>query len=243
MDNNIYNYNSEEKLLEYVKRFENKRLKDIEKEIIYDDDKPRRIIKGNIGYIIENGIFNIKKNSLSSPDIFELGIEIKTCPLKYNKNNKLTVKEPLSLNIINYNEDYKKDILESSLYKKNKKILFFCYIYDKSKNLSEYLIKYIFLWQMDSKVIEEITPDYNKIIEKIKSGNAHNIHQNEHKYLTICPKHSGKFKDPNCNKSKCNQPFSNSKAEVRAFRFKNKYMNIIITRALNKKLEKGGWID
>jgi DNA mismatch repair protein MutH len=147
------------------------------------------------------------------------------------------VKEPLSLNIINYSKEALcNDITESELYKKNKKILFIFYIHLKSKSRSEYTIKYVFLWEMDNKVLNELRPDYNLIISKIKEGRAHDIHQGQHEYLTICPKHNGKFKDPNCNKSKTVQPFSNQPAEIRAFRLKNKYVNKIIERHIQKKL-------
>ena len=79
-------------------------------------------------------------------------------------------------------------------------------------------------------------------MNKIKIGKAHEIHQSEHKYLTICPKHNGNFKDPKDKISKRPQPFSKIPAEKRAFGLKNRYMNIIISRALGKKLESGGWI-
>ena len=102
------------------------------------------------------------------------------------------------------------------------------------KKRSEYLIKYTFLWHMDKQVISELNPDYLKIIKMIKTGRAHEIHQDQHEYLTICPKHGGKFKDPSCRKSKTTQPFSKAPAEVRAFRLKNSYVDLIISRELKK---------
>ena len=172
-----------------------------------------------------------------------MGVEIKTCPLKYNKaKTKLSIKEPLSLNIINYIEEVKhKNLKESSLYKKNKTILFILYIHDKGKKRSEYIIKYVFLWNMGEDILKELEPDYQLILKKIRAGKAHEIHQSDHKYLTICPKHNGNFKDPNCKLSKRKQPFSEVPAEIRAFRLKNRYMNIIVSRHLDKVLEKGGW--
>jgi len=87
---------------------------------------------------------------------------------------------------------------------------------------------------MDKQVISELNPDYLKIIKMIKTGRAHEIHQDQHEYLTICPKHGGKFKDPSCRKSKTTQPFSKAPAEVRAFRLKNSYVDLIISRELKK---------
>ena len=127
------------------------------------------------------------------------------------------------------------------MYKKNKTILFIFYIHDKNKKRSEYEIKYVFLWNINDDILKELEPDYQLILKKIREGKAHEIHQSQHKFLTICPKHNGKFHDPNCKRSKRKQPFSDVPAEIRAFRLKNKYMNLIVSRHLGKKLKQGGW--
>lgn len=215
-----------------------KTLKQIAKDIHLSDDISRVLSKASVGYVIEEGYFGIKKNSGSGPDIPHLGVEVKTSPLKMGKDGKLRVKEPLSLNIINYVKEFQhKTIRTSSLYKKNRKILFVWYIHDKGKPRSQYLIKYVFLWEMDRAVVAELEPDYKAIIKKIGQGRAHHIHQYDHKALTLCPKHGGTFKNPRDTKSKTKQPFSKAPAEVRAFRLKNSYMNNVIWRYLLKK----GW--
>ena len=212
---------------------EGKTLSEIAGWINESDSVSRITSKGNVGYVIEEGYFGIKKNSGKTFDIQSLGVELKTSPLKFLKNGTLTVKEPLSLNIINYTQEAKsKGIKESSLFKKNNKILFVWYIHHVSSMRSEYIIKYVFLWEMNAQVIKELTPDYNAIIKKIKDGKAHEIHQSDHKYLTLCPKHGGVFRDPKDKKSKTKQPFSNAPAEIRAFRLKNSYMNMVISRYL-----------
>jgi DNA mismatch repair endonuclease MutH len=232
-----------DELLEKAKWLEGKTLAEITEAVKKSDNISRVITKGDVGYVVEKGFFGIDKNSETEPDITHLGVEVKTCPLKFNKDRtRLSVKEPLSLNIINYMEEYKNnDITQSSLYKKNKKMLLILYIHDKEKKRSEYIIKYVFLWEMDDKVLNELKPDYMIIINKIREGKAHEIHQKNNKFLTLCPKHSGHFKDPTCKKSKRPQPFSDKPAEVRAFRLKNKYMNLIISRKLGKEFTKGGW--
>lgn len=148
------------------------------------------------------------------------------------KDGKLRAKEPLSLNIINYNDEHsKRHIRESSLYKKNRYILFVWYVHDEGPR-SGYRIPYVFLWDMDETLLAELDPDYQLILEKIRAGRAHHIHQSDHRHLTLCPKHGGKFKDPNCRKSKTTQPFNSAPAEIRAFRLKNSYMNLVIYRYL-----------
>ena len=238
---NIRAIKSEEELMERAGWLRGKKLKAITEEIIESDKDSRVKTKGNVGYVIENGFFGIKKNSDSEPDIPHLDIEIKTCPLKHIGKKYLNVKEPLSLGIINYNKEINnKDILQSKLYKKNKKILLICYIQDKGVDRSEYLIKYVFIWNMNDEVIREISEDYEKIISKIREGRAHDIHQPQHKNLTLCPKHGGHKKDSKCTKWCTTQPESKEKVEIKAFRFKNKYMNLLITRHLGKELKKRG---
>lgn len=212
---------------------EGKTLQQIMASITASDSSTRVSTKAGVGYVIEEGYFGIGKNNTAGPDIPHLGVELKTSPLSIGKDGKLRVKEPLSLNIINYNEEYKKgDVTESSLYKKNKKVLFVWYIHDKNKLRSEYLIKYVFLWEMDNTVVNEINDDYKMILDYIKKGEAHHIHQHQHTNLTICPKHGGTFKDPSDRKSKTTQPFNSAPAEIRAFRLKNSYMNTVIRRWL-----------
>lgn len=230
-------------LINRAKWLQGKTLWEISKEIEKTDKIARAITKGDVGYIVENGFFGIKKNSGGRPDVEHLGVEIKTCPLKYNKaRTRLSVKEPLSLNMINYVEEAKHTSLsESSMYKKNRRVLFIFYIHDKDKERSKYEIKYVFLWEMTSSVINELEPDYDKIIEKINAGKAEDIHQGQHVYLTLCPKHNGDYSDPNEMTSKAKQPYSKVWAERRAFRLKTKYMNLILSRYLHKELKLGGW--
>lgn len=230
-------------LVRKSKWLEGKTLEEITKDIKTSDDSSRVTTKAGVGYVIEKGFFGITRNSDAKPDIEHLGVEIKTCPLKYNKKrDRLSVKEPPSLNIINYcTEVENKDITESSLYKKNKRILFVFYIHEPNKDRSKYLIKYVFLWEMDDRVLDELRPDYNIILDKIKRGKGHEIHQTDNDYLTLCPKHGGKFKDPNCRKSKTRQPFSDEPVEVRGFRLKARYISKFISKELGKELGRGGW--
>ena len=224
-----------EELERIAKRdLEGKTLQQVMASITSSDASTRVSTKAGVGYVVEEGYFGIKKNSTAGPDILHLGVEIKSSPLKRGKDGKLRVKEPLSLNIINYGEEYKnRNIKQSSLYKKNRKILFVWYVHDEGLR-SAYVIKYVFLWEMDSGVLAELEPDYQAILEMIRKGQAHNIHQYQHKNLTLCPKHSGTFKNPNDRKSKTTQPFNKAPAEIRAFRLKNSYMNAVIQRHLSK---------
>ena len=216
---------------------EGKTLKEVMAEVADNDESKRVLTKASVGYVVEEGLFGIKRNNTAGADIAHLDVEIKTSPLKLGRDGKLRVKEPLSLNIINYNDEYKHpNIKDSSLYKKNKNILLVWYIHDKNIPRSEYLIKYVFVWKMDETVLSEVNPDYQLILGKIKEGKAHEIHQTDHQNLTLCPKHGGTFKDPNDRKSKTTQPFSDKPAEIRAFRLKSSYMAKVIQKYLKENL-------
>ena len=237
-----------QELVSISKWLEGKTLHDIEASIKDEDKKSRVKTKGDVGYAVEHGFYGIEKNSSHGPDIPSLGVEIKTVPLKWiNDKSLLTVKEPLSLNMIDYIEESKnKKLTDSYLYKKNHNILFVLYIHDKSKKRSDYIIKYVFLWTMNADVVSELEEDYQKILTKIMEGKAHKIHQKDNTYLTLCPKHNGIFNNPDDKKSKKKQPFSDEPAELRAFRLKRYYMNLIVSRCLNKELiNRGrsyGWV-
>lgn len=226
-----------------------KTLGKIDPSLGASDEASRTKTKGHAGYAAEGGYFGIKKNSKGAPDLSRLGVEIKTCPLKYSSDRRrLSVKEPLSLNIINYHNEVRcRNVTESTLYKKNKKILFICYIHDKKIERSKYVIKYVFLWKMDRRVLNELRQDYKIITDKIRAGRAHEIHQSDNLWLTLCPKHNGDFKNPRDKKSKTTQPFGMTPgarpcpAEIRAFRLKSRYMNRIVSAAIGERLEKGGW--
>jgi len=221
---------TEDELMQRAQWLVGKTLIEIVSEINQSDAHSRVTTKAGVGYAIEKGFFGIDMNSTAGADIPHLGIEVKTCPLKYNTaRTKLSVKEPLSLNMINYNDEVSHpNLKDSSLYKKNRKVLFIFYIHDEAVPRSQYEIKYVFLWEMTDTVLAELQPDYTKIIQKIKDGKAHEIHQTDHDYLTLCPKHGGKFSDPLDKKSKTTQPFSSAPGERRAYRLKTLYLNKII---------------
>jgi DNA mismatch repair protein MutH len=225
-------------LLERAEDTVGKRLVDLEAEIQKLDAASRVLTKAGAGYVIEY-YFGIRKNSEDEPDFPELGIELKSVPLR-ERNGLFTVKEPLSLNMVNYMKEYKCDeIKQSSLYKKNRRVLFVCYLHSGPAR-SEYPIKYAFLWTMDDRVLDELRPDFDRIIKKIRAGHATDLHQRYDRWLTTCPKHNGDFKDPHEMTSKVKQPFSPEWAERKAYRLKTSYMSIIIGRHLGLGLLRNG---
>lgn len=81
-------YETEKELLEQARKANGKTFNEI--------DQTNRLSqngKGNLGQIVEEGIFNYEVNSNPLPDFENLGIELKVTPVKQNKNGTLSAKE------------------------------------------------------------------------------------------------------------------------------------------------------
>lgn len=203
---------------------------------IGDLDKSNRIQnhknKGNLGQIIEEGYFGYDVNNKQEADFPNLGVELKVTPYKWvNNNKKVSAKERLVLTDINYEKDYNKHFTESHCYQKMEKILMMFYEHENDKYKYDYIISQVFLYQF-SQLSEEdqliILNDYETIISKIKSGNAHLISESDTFYLGACPKGANsKYKVP--------QPFSSIKAMKRAFCLKNSYMTQLLRNQIFNK--------
>ena len=85
--------------------------------------------KGNFGQLVEKFYFGYEPNSKAEADFVEVGMELKTSPLKILKNKEIRSKERLVLNIINYLEVYQEEFENSSFWKKNAHLLLVFYFY------------------------------------------------------------------------------------------------------------------
>ncbi|WOI23758.1 MutH/Sau3AI family endonuclease [Nonlabens ulvanivorans] len=181
--------------------------------------------KGKLGQLVEFLYFGYKPNSNPEPDFPEAGVELKTTPIKKNSKG-LVSKERLVFNIIDFEEEYKYSFKESSFWKKNSLLLLLFYLYEKDKIDIDYLFKIARLWRFPLTDLKIIKDDWNTIVNKIKSGKAHEISEGDTLYLGACTKGSTALK------SRRTQPFSNEKAQQRAFSLKSKYLNFIIEKSL-----------
>ena len=107
-------YQTTDELLAKAQEAEGKTFKEL--------DKYNRLgninAKGALGQVIEESFFGYSINSEARPDFENLGIELKVTPFKRNKNNTLSAKERLVLNIINYMEEAYTTFYSSSFWKK-----------------------------------------------------------------------------------------------------------------------------
>lgn len=165
--------------------------------------------------------FGKPKDSASKPD---LGIaELKATPFKRLKNGKISAKERLVLNIINYEKIDKETFKSSHFLKKNRTLEIGFYEYNKDIPKKEWSFSKCIMYEMennpvDFKVIEQ---DWKIIQSYVKSGQAENINEGLTKYLAACTKGKNKH-------SLRKQPHSNKKAMQRAFSFKSSYMTTLL---------------
>jgi DNA mismatch repair protein MutH len=216
-----YNSSDKDSIYSYAKMLVNKTLRTETSSPEEFENVHKKEVKGKFGQYLEKYYFGLENNSRSEPDFKETGIELKSTSLKKLSNNKLSPKERLVLNIINFNEITKETWENSHFLEKNKLILFVMYLFDKDKSFLDYLIKYVHLWELKDTDKEIIRQDWEKIVNKIKENKAHELSEGDTLYLGACRK--GHKEKP--------KRYSNSTipAKQRAFSFKTKFMRSIIS--------------
>ncbi len=186
--------------------------------------KEAKITKGGLGAIIEQDLFGIEANQESAPDFVDAGIELKVTPYKRNKDNSLSAKERLVLNIIDYKTEYKNEFESSHFWYKNNKIQILWYLYEDEKEKLDFKITHEKLLELEfSEDLKQIEEDWNTIINKIREGKAHEISEGDTMYLGACTKGAN-------SQSLREQPESPIKAMQRAFCFKNSYMTQLVRK-------------
>lgn len=220
-------YESEEELLEVANSANGRRFGDFDLTGRLDATN-----KGDLGQIMEVGLFDRYVNSNQVPDIEELGVEIKVTPIKQNKNKTLSAKERLVLNIINYMKEYEFEFKTSSFWRKNARILMMFYLWEAEKSKGDYRILKSIIYDYPEEDLLVIERDWNIIVDKIKKGKAHELSEGDTMYLGACTKGASA-------KSVRQQPFSDIPAKQRAFSFKQSYMTTLVRQLFDsEKVEK-----
>lgn len=186
--------------------------------------------KGNFGQILEKFYFGYNPNSKSEADFFEIGMELKTSPLKQLRDNEYRAKERLVLNIINYNNVVNQKFEESDFWKKNSNILLIFYLHQADNDILDYLIKLVDEWKFPNTDLEIIKKDWEYIKQKIAEGRAHELSEGDTFYLGACTKGA------NASTTR-EQPFNDIPAKQRAYALKQGYVNHIIASIANEEAE------
>lgn len=189
--------------------------------VTLEDDK---VTKGSLGGIVEEALFGIEANGDSAPDFIDAGVELKVTPYKKNKNNTLSAKERLVLNIIDYMTEYKNEFFSSHFWYKNNLLEIIWYLHEDGKDKLDLKITNEILMDLsESEDIKQIEQDWYTVITKIKEGKAHEISEGDTMYLGACTKGEN-------SQSYRRQPFSNMMAMQRAFCFKQSYMTQLVRK-------------
>lgn len=200
-----------------------KSLNDIlnEKAITVEDKEAN---KGGLGQLIEKYLFGIDNNNDSEPDFMPAGIELKVTPYRRIKGGKLSAKERLVLNVINFETEFKNEFKNGHFWYKNNKIQLLWYLWEDKKDKKDYKITHEKLLELSlSEDLKQIEEDWHYIINKIKEGKAHELSEADTMYLGACPKGA------NASSTR-EQPFSSIPAMQRAFCFKNSYMTQLVRK-------------
>ena len=220
--------------------------------------------KGAPGNLVDC-YFGYERKTDSEPDLVEVGVELKARPLVGNAK-QTSIKEPMSMNLIDWNKDFKSegDITKSSWYNKCSKMLLFYWEHTDSM-FWEWKMKDVFLWKVDKKGIKDFEQDYRNIVVQMRNGvrctdksgkqvnnckdkNSRNypcktgLHQGLNKYLTTCPKHGGKppYRKDKTEKNSVLQPKRDyGRAEIKAFRIKTGYELKILEMYRKNRPENG----
>ena len=187
------------------------------------DEEEEKFNKAFFGHIFENDVYKYGSNSISAPDFEDAGIELKVTPYKRNKDNTLSAKERLVLNIINYMEEYKNDFFSSHFWYKNNRIQIIWYLYEQGINKKYLKVTHEKLFSFPEEDLKVVIEDWNAIIKKIKDGKAHEISEADTMYLGACTKGAN-------SQSLRQQPFSSIKAMQRAFCLKASYMTQLVRK-------------
>lgn len=184
--------------------------------------------KGNFGQLLERFYFLYENNSKREADFKEIGLELKSTPLKQLKSKDYRSKERLVLNIINYNQLVDQDFYTSEFWLKNKGLLLVFYIHELEVANIDYQIKIVDEWQYPLPDLAIIKKDWEFIKAKVAQGKAHELSEGDTFYLGACTKGA------NATTTR-NQPFSEENAKQRAFSLKQGYVNHIIACLSNDK--------
>jgi DNA mismatch repair protein MutH len=218
-------FNSDLEVYKEMEQFENHTIREIV-------TKEYLLSKSFVGTIIEQEIFEYKPNPKPVPDIENLGIEIKSTPVKKVRNRYVS-KERLVLNLINYRNENWNNIYESSFWKKNQKLLIIFYEYFYNTDPFDFKLFKSIIYnypEVDFKIIQN---DWDIISKKVREGKAHEISERDTLYLAACTKGAS-------SKSVQRQPFSDIIAKQRAYSLKSSYMTVVFNEYVleNKKDER-----
>lgn len=226
-------WHSVEELHEQALKAVGKPIKELVKEETIQKyyDNPKN--KGWIGNSIESDWFGLANNSRQEADFSNLGVELKVTPIRQTKAG-WSAKERLSLNIFDFNDEYKRTFENASFLEKANLMELMYYEFIKDEPSPELFIKAATLFNLHKLPEEDlliIKQDWEIIVNKIKEGKAEKLSDSLTKYLGATTKGS------KSEKNMTTQPFSDKKAHRRAFTLKGSYMTSLARQIMSGEYE------
>lgn len=253
MPKSEYDVNDKKSVIEYANRLVGKTLGSVCPKARIAEGIPDVFDKsfnkkGAFGHFLEKHYFDYPINSDSSPDfIFELpdgssdSLELKSSPIKKNKNGSLVSKERLVLNVINFENLPGQKFESSDFWAKNNSLLIVFYLYEIKKLFVDYKIEFANEWIFDENDFKQIKDDWEYIQLKVSKGLAHKLSEGDTYYLGACTKGA-------TSKNKRTQYLAAldsidapaPKAKQRAFSLKQGFVNHIIANFANNQFGNKG---
>lgn len=224
----LYDKTDKWSIFEYSKGLIGHSLRDLVSEDELKNSHLKGQGKGGLEHMLEALYFKYPINSDPGPDFKEAGVELKGTGLKILKSTgEYTIKERLVCDMVDYCQVVLQDFEESAFFMKCRLMLLVFYLYEKGVDKLDLKFIYTVLWQLPEKDLMIMRNDYYSIINKIKSGNAHNLSEGDTEYLAVCRK-GQKGDKPR------RQPYSDIPAVGRAFSLKPSYMRTILAYIKNQ---------
>lgn len=184
--------------------------------------------RGSFGNAVEEYYFEYKPNSDSGPDFGEVGLELKTTPMKRQKNGNLVAKERLVITMIDYMRVVDETFETSHFLDKALSILLISYLWEKDVNPLDYRVILAELWGLPEEDMPQFKADWEKVVNKVRSGHAEDISGSDTLYLEACTKAAN-------SSVRRQQPFSSVPAKPRAWALKASYMTAVENKLLEKR--------
>lgn len=187
----------------------------------------KRSGKGGLGQMVEELFYKYEINSNREADFREAEVELKCTPLLKSKTDgSYRIKERLVCTMIDYFELVDTKFEDSHLISKCRLMLLLFYLHLQGTQIYDYQFLFRILWQIPEKDLLLIKKDYETIASKVRNGEAHTLSEGDTLYLGACRK--GQKGD-----SLQSQPFSDIKANKRAFSLKPAYMRYILKNVVD----------
>lgn len=184
--------------------------------------------KGSFGGAVETHYFMLDFNNESEADFKEAGLELKTTPLKRNKDGRLAAKERLVIGMIDYMQVVHETFETSHLMGKAEDILLISYLWEPNTDPLDYrieLVEIISLSELPESDLVQIKADWETVVAKIRAGLAHEISGSDTLYLEACTKAAN-------SKARRKQPYSDIEAKPRAWALKASFMTAMSNRII-----------